>query len=371
MRVLLWNRPDAEQAPGGDTVQWRQTGLALERLGLEVVWTMAPAAELDLDGFDLVHLFNLQSEAAAWPVAERVAAAGIPLALSTIWWDLSEGRYQRRLRRKRSYRLAEALWGRARCLARFRAWDRARPRGRVRDETAARLLRASGVLLPNSRLEIDALEDFFGLEVATKCAVIPNAITPPPAASSSEPRRGIVCAGRVGPIKNQLALIEAARGLGPLCIVGPADEGHYLEACRRAARAHGECELLPARAQAELWPLYRRAQVHALVSFRETPGLVSLEAAASGCGVVSTDRGSAREYFADEAEFCDPADRRSIRSALERALNAPRQVSSERLARFTWERAAEATLAAYRWVSSSGAEGGLAQNLGVSERQLG
>lgn len=361
MRVLLWNRPDAEQAPGGDTVQWRHTGQALQGLGLDVTWSLAPAAALDLDGFDLVHVFNLQSEASAWPVAERALAAGLPLALSTIWWDLSEGRYQRRLRRKASFRLREALWGRARSLARFRAWDRSRPRGRARDEAALRLLQAAGVLLPNSRLEVTALEDFFGLALAGKSAVIPNAITPPPGSlrggardGEERERRGIVCAGRVGPIKNQLALIEAARGLGPLWIVGPAEEGDYLRECRRAAAAHGACELLPARPQAELWPLYRRARVHALVSYRETPGLVSLEAAACGCGVVSTDRGSAREYFADEARFCDPTDRASIRSALEQALGAPQVVSPERLARFTWERAAAATLEAYRWLLGAG-----------------
>ena len=60
---------------------------------------------------------------------------------------------------------------------------------------------------------------------------------------------------------------------------------------RRARLIHRTVELDEFRQ--ELAEHYARAQVHALVSFRETPGLVSLEAAALGCAVVSTDRGSA------------------------------------------------------------------------------
>lgn len=354
MRALLWNRPNAESAPGGDTVQWRHTARALRGLGVEVVETVGAASELDLDGFDLVHLFNLQSEGPALAVAERVREAGLPLALSTIWWDLSEGRYARRLRRKRLLRLRERVAGRAASLARFRRWDRERPRGRRRDEAALRLLELSQVLLPNSVREIEALQEGFGLpDLAARSAVVTNGVSVPSAAlalGATGSRAGVLCVGSLNPLKNQLALIEATAGLAPLTLVGPSTPGGYLEECQRAAALHGSCQILPARPQGELWSLYAGAVVHALPSFRETPGLVSLEAGALGCAVVSTDRGSAEEYLGQDAEYCDPTEVASIRAATARALANPRRVSSERLARYTWERAGEATLEAYRWL---------------------
>ena len=358
MRVLLWNRPNTETAPGGDTVQWRHTADALRARGVEVEQTIAPASELvgslDPSAFDLVHVFNLQSEVPALAVAERVHAAGVPLALSTIWWDLSEGRYARRLRRKRLLRLRERVWGQAASLERFRRWDRERPRGRRRDAAAARLLELSQVLLPNSVREIQALEDYFGLSgLAARSAVVTNGVSVPPdalALGARDERRGVLCVGSLNPLKNQLALIEACAGLAPLTLVGPSSPGAYLEECQRAAASHGDCQILPARPQAELWKHYAAAAVHALPSFRETPGLVSLEAGALGCALVSTDRGSAAEYLGADAEYCDPTEVASIRSALERALAAPRRVPPERLARYTWERAGAATHAAYRWL---------------------
>ncbi|MBL4847942.1 MAG: glycosyltransferase family 4 protein [Planctomycetes bacterium] len=351
MRVLLWNRPNAESAPGGDTVQWRRTAAALETLGVEVECTLESAQALDLSGFDLVHVFNLQSEVPALAVAERARAAGLPVALSTIWWDLSEGRYLRRLRRKRLLRLREQVIGREASLARFLRWDRARPRGRRRDAAAANLLGISQVLLPNSVREIEALEAFFQLEgLALKSAVVCNGASVPRGIEPAPDREGVLCVARLGPLKNQLALIEACRGLAPLTLVGPSQAGDYLSECQAAAADHGACQILPARPQHELWPLYAGARVHALASFRETPGLVSLEAAALGCALVSTDRGSAEEYLGEEAEYCDPTDTGSIRAALERALAEPRRVSPERLASYTWERAGAATLIAYRWL---------------------
>lgn len=349
MKALLWNRPGAEADFGGDTLQWLRTSEELAALGVEV--ERSDEAQPDLRGFDLVHLFNLQSDEAALPVAEAARAAGLPLALSTIWWDLSEGRYLRRLRRKLSLRAREALLGRERSLARFRARDGASPRARAGRARARRLLELADVLLPNSAAELSLLAEHFELpELAAKAAVVPNAVDPPPAREPGQ-RSGVLCVGKLHPLKNQLGLIEALTGLdASLTLIGD-DQRHpdYVAACRAAGARHGRCRLLGALPHAELAAHYARAEVHALVSFRETPGLVSLEAAALGCAVVSTDRGSAGEYFGEQAELTDPSDPAAVRAAVERALARPRRVSPELLARFSWRRAAEVSALAYRF----------------------
>jgi glycosyltransferase involved in cell wall biosynthesis len=82
----------------------------------------------------------------------------------------------------------------------------------------------------------------------------------------------------------------------------------------------------------------------------ETTGLVSLEAALSGCAVVTTEMGYAREYLEDMAWYCDPYDLESIRTAVLNALDAPpqRDLRQRILDRYTWEHTASATAAAYR-----------------------
>jgi hypothetical protein len=107
---------------------------------------------------------------------------------------------------------------------------------------------------------------------------------------------------------------------------------------------------LEALPQEELAGAYAAAKVHALPGWFETPGLSTLEAAAAGCNIVTTDRGTAREYLGELAWYCDPRDVGSIRDAVLAACQAPRSGRLKELVRerYTWARAAESTLAGYR-----------------------
>ena len=102
----------------------------------------------------------------------------------------------------------------------------------------------------------------------------------------------------------------------------------------------------------ELFTAYSNAKVHVLPSYFETTGLSSLEAAVMGCNIVVTDKGDTRDYFGDDAWYCDPDSVESIRNAVDAAYKAPfNEAFRERILRdFTWERAAEETLAAYKQV---------------------
>jgi glycosyltransferase involved in cell wall biosynthesis len=159
----------------------------------------------------------------------------------------------------------------------------------------------------------------------------------------------VLCAARVEKRKNQLALVAALRGTGiPLVIAGQANPEEYRELCRRYADE--SVIFLEMLSREELASACAAAKVHALVGWFETPGLSTLEAAAAGCNVVSTDRGLAREYLGEMAWYCDPRSIESIREAVAAAYHAPR---SERLRehvreRYTWRRAAERTLEGYR-----------------------
>jgi glycosyltransferase involved in cell wall biosynthesis len=106
--------------------------------------------------------------------------------------------------------------------------------------------------------------------------------------------------------------------------------------------------------QKELLKFYEKAKVHILPSWFETCGLSSLEAAAMGCNIVVTDKGYTRDYFGDEAFYCDPGDPDSILRAVKKAAQSPLQkkLQAKVFTDYTWTQAAIKTIEAYKKVLS-------------------
>ncbi len=88
MRALWLVRKNLREHLGGDTTQILQTAAALGRLGVEV--ELCDAAEPDYARGDVVHLFHLDRLWENARHAERIAAAGRPAVLSTIYWPADE-----------------------------------------------------------------------------------------------------------------------------------------------------------------------------------------------------------------------------------------------------------------------------------------
>lgn len=354
MRVLMWINKGAD-IPGGHRVQLQQTARALRELGVEVDEHDGPT--LPDGSWDLVHGFQLS--------AHEVASArkrGLPVAMSTIYWGLSYGTssYASRPTPRdcagRAYRglryLAASLRGRER-LTRLSIHEMQEHLDLMRAWSMA------DVLLPNAEGEAQHIRDDLG--VLTEIAIVPNAIDAnlfTPGFSRSRPAGSVLSVGRIEPHKGQLALIEALRGVEgvTLTVVGPPHPHHstYVERCHAAA--FDNVTLLPGVDHADLPDLYARHHTHVLASGYETTGLVSLEAAASGCTVVATDRGHAREYLGDNARYCDPADPGSIQRAVLSALADPPSpdLLDRILSRYTWAETARVTLTAYDQVVRRG-----------------
>ena len=158
---------------------------------------------------------------------------------------------------------------------------------------------------------------------------------------------------RIEPHKNQLNLIKALNNTSyQLYIHGKPslNSAAYYEQCKAEAapNVHIEEHL----GDEELFTAYSNAKVHVLPSYFETTGLSSLEAAAMGCNIVVTDLGDTRDYYKDDAWYCNPDSPESIKKAIDAAFNAPYSEDFRKriLNSYTWERAAEETLVAYRQV---------------------
>lgn len=350
IRVVMRIRPDYRERPGGDTVQMNQTKRCLERLGLKV--EVSGEESLDLAACDLVHAFNLGRPEEPYRHCLQALEAGKPVALSTVYWDFSEfwewgdpdywelPPPDRGLPTPRPAPLPDPI--------------EMRRRARL-DEQRRAAIACATVYLPNGQGEADLLHQTYGMDLS-RTVIVTNAVDdiffsarPEPFIEKHGLRDFVLCAARVEKRKNQLLLVAALRGTGiPLVIIGQPNPEEYRDLCRRYA--DGNIVFLDPLPHEELASGYAAAKVHALPAWFETPGLSTLEAAAAGCNIVTTDRGTAREYLGDVAWYCDPPDVESIRTAVLAAYEAPRSGQLRELVRerHTWHRAAESTLDGYR-----------------------
>ena len=105
--------------------------------------------------------------------------------------------------------------------------------------------------------------------------------------------------------------------------------------------------------------LYASALALVMPSLYEGFGLPILEAMASGTPVISSNTSSLPEVAGDAALFFPPDDAQALASAIETLLGNGslaeqlRDKGLKQASRFSWERAAEETIAVYRAVSKS------------------
>ncbi|MEO7040374.1 MAG: glycosyltransferase family 4 protein [Candidatus Elarobacter sp.] len=353
MRALLVVRPDAGSRPGGDVVHAEHALRALRTLDVDatLVATDAP----DPRGYDVAHVFGVFAPETAARQIGAIRRAGIPLVLSPIWLDLralfaTAPQIERAL-------TAGSPAGVQRRLARLRVIEQRLPWqgsiARNADRRAAQqreLVSQADVLLPAS--EVEAY--LYGERL--RVAQVPFVVAPLGvdadafAVERASARRGVLCAARIEPKKNQALLLYALRDVDvEITLVGQAHDAPYLALCRRWATSR--TRFVDHATRADVLAMMARCAVHAHPSWLESPGLSSLEAAATGARVVTGDRGCEREYFGPEIDYADPADPESIHDAVVRALeHGTRERDDDlerRLAARTWQHHAEATLDAY------------------------
>lgn len=142
-----------------------------------------------------------------------------------------------------------------------------------------------------------------------------------------------------------------------LALLGPGSDDPALPAVHEGAAELGITEslrVLPPLPLEHLARLLTAARVFAVSSLAEGYGLPALEAMACGTPVVSTTGGALGEVLGDAALLVPPGDRKGFATALERAVHdesvRARLIAAgrARAAAHTWQRTAEATVAAYR-----------------------
>jgi len=358
MKIAFITRSTLYSVPGGDTEQIVQTARFLKELGIGVELFLT-TEKIDYSKYDLVHVFNITRPA---DILFHISRTTKPVVVSTILVDYTE--YDTHHRKglpglilrffpagANEYVKTIARWIFRKDSLQSKSYLWKGQRKSIRE-----ILQKASLLLPNSEAEYRTLEEMYG--VKKNYSVIHNGIDHSLFSFLPEIKKDdklVLSAARIEGRKNQLNLIKALNDTPyTLLLTGmPApNQRRYYDACKKIASPNIIfCGRVPVRTLLEY---YSKAKVHVLPSWHETCGLSSLEAAAMGCNIVITDKGFTREYFGDDAFYCDPGNPDSIFQAVERAAHcsSQKQLQQNILKQYTWQQAAANTLDAYKKIIS-------------------
>jgi glycosyltransferase involved in cell wall biosynthesis len=356
MKVAMITRGTLFKVPGGDTVQVTETAKNLLALGVQVEIKLTDEM-INYNLYDLFHFFNITRPA---DLLYHIKRTKKPFVVSTILVDYSE--YDKHYRKGISGLLLkyfdngtnEYIKTLARVVLRkdkLVSWSFIL-KGQQRSIIS--ILKECALVLPNSYNEYERLKQCYDCHVSSH--VVYNGINKNLFSLRYAIQKDdalVICVARIEGIKNQLNLIKALNNTRfKLLLIGspaPNQSSYYYDCKKHAASNITFINHLP---QEELLKYYQQAKVHVLPSWFETTGLSSLEAAAIGCNVVITNRGDAKEYFADDAFYCDPASPSSIYYAIEKASQAPtnKTLQERIISSYTWSEASKQTLNAYNKV---------------------
>ncbi|MDD5131463.1 MAG: glycosyltransferase family 4 protein [bacterium] len=375
MKILLQNRYDALTKKGGDTYQMLMLKKYLEQLGVKV--DISTALSPELSSYDLVHLFNLTRVGETYVQYRHAKAKGRKIVLSPVYQSRADVTVyennqlagsagwlvrnitdidKRQLLKTGYYTFAQPLL--------WPVWFSQWRRGYTRQQRE--ILENVDQILPNSEIEMDRIKSelFPDGEAPSAYTIVPNGVEIAPAVDSRRLRDWlekrditdfIICAGRIEPLKSQLAVMAALKDTGlKVVFVGAINPVHrgYAKRVLRQCQESPNFFYLGEVAQNELMYLNKQARLCIQASWFETTGLAGLEAGLAGANVVMTERGYTREYFGASVWYCDPASIPSIREAVIAAYAAPRDAGqlSQRITnmKFTWPETAKKTWSVYQ-----------------------
>jgi len=305
---------------------------ALERLG-HAVTPMHPWDEHDASAFDVIHFFL--GGLATYSI-ERMRNTGIRMLSFAPIIDTNEP-YGR-------YRLASRL-------------GHAVPKMFTIPAVLADQANGSDLVVCRSTHEHGRMTKGLGIDPA-KCRIVLNGVDQPPPANPQRARDQLGIQGDfllhvsayTQERKNTVRLARAALEANlPLVIAGSSTPGAIKDELVELERQNpGRIHLLDFLPRETLNDLYAACRVFCLPSVHEGTGLVALEAAAHGAGVVITKHGGPPDYFADLGYYVDHEDVPAIARALAAAWADPKsEALKAHVSTLTWDASARSLVEAF------------------------
>lgn len=371
MKIIFANRRDCFTSVGGDTIQMLKTKEYLEKkMNIQINICTSPEEIMHDKESKIVHIFNLQTITETNSYIDVCRKEGKKVVLSTIYWDMTHAIFAYKffnlfqtlkyskyfLPLKNIIIYALSIFGRLKT-------------GKVELFTNNYIserqyaLNNADILLPNSIEEFSILCKDFKIKgeiLENKTVIVPNAVDiEEPRVSASvkllgDIRNYVLEVGRIEVNKNQISVVEALMDNPeiPIVFIGRVANELYYKKLLEISNKRGNVYFINETSQEEVFEFYKKAKVHVLPSFRESPGLSSLEALYFKCEIVtSSDKYCPINYyrFREKAHLCDPYNINSIRDAVLKAYNSPviKKADEEYFNNFSYENVADIMYGVY------------------------
>ena len=362
-KIAFCNRPSYDNPLGGDAIQMLETKKYLEKKwGLQIDIITDP--KLITSEYSIVHVFNFLTYKITRRFIERAHSLNIPIVSSCIYWDYSYAgtyaffdfwAYPTHINKW----LANVLHN----ILKIIGYISPKPagissifRGNVR-----KFIKMSTYIAPNSDEEGKLLIQFAncrniphnkfctvfnGVQLDSK-SILPENIF---FKKYDIPHKYILQVGRIEYLKNQLNLLYALRNNSeiPIVFVGQIYSKTYYKKVKKLANKRGNVFFINKVDHNDIASFYKYASLHVLLSMRESPGLVNLEAASLQCPIVVSDERflPLNTYFPNTPYVVDPFNIAQIREVILRAYSE-RKITNVNLDDFSWENVAKQTYQIY------------------------
>lgn len=366
MKIAFLNRNDCLKNRGGDTVQMLLTKKYLEAKYPVNINICLSENELD-SSYDLVHIFNIQNSEESYKYIKKAKELGIKTAVSTIYWDLDHLRILKLhylLFKSEKYLNNKFVNF---CFKRVCSFiKKMRSSNKEQILLTKKIIEEADYLLPNSDEELKCVANDFLLnyeELNKKSTSIPNAVDYKNRISNVESQTNldiknyVLMVGRIEENKNQLSVVKALKNTPeiPIVIIGRfvhnKNADIYCNELKELAKERGNVYFISEVSHDEIDAYYMNAAVHVLASFRESPGLVSLEALKNKCEIVVSNEMFCPVNFYKFNQYghiCNPYDTNSIRNAIFDALkNKKNNADNSYFNFYSYENAAKMTYESY------------------------
>lgn len=362
MKVAFCIRPDYMELMGGDVIQMLKTKKYLEKYFSVEIDVLTKPEDIN-SKYDIVHVFNFSTYIVSKKYINKAIENDIPVVSSPIYWDYSYASTTKlfylfpflRHLDEFSIKIFRKIILLVGCV-----FVKPNVVSFVFKRNAKWMFEKSTIVAPNSIEEAGLLLKWIDIEKSEKIRVVYNAtdITSNNIQIDENlfhrrfniPKDYILQVGRIEYCKNQLNLVAALKDNSeiPIVFVGKIVDHKYYEKIKKLVKTRGNVYFIDAVEHSEINAFFKYAKLHVLLSLRESPGLVNIEALSNNCPIVISDERflPVKTYFGNQPYVVNPLNIEKIKEVVVDAYKNRKIVPFD-FEKFSWETVSNQTYSIY------------------------
>ena len=352
-KVLYIVRKNCFDIFGGDTIQIEKTKYFLNKqynILIDII-SEDELNNIELDKYNIIHIWGIKSEKNIHELLLKAKLRNIVTITSSIYWNLEDtyfinvfylyiinnNKFLQIIKNIFIFFISNIYY---KIVPKYRIKQFVLPLSKQCKQARKKTISLSNIIIPNSTEEGQLLCKDINLDydsVKNKFIPVPNAVDVEKINIKCEAKilpelsNFVIEAAGIEPLKNQLSVVRSLfkKPEIPIVFAGAIRDEKYFSHLKKLADKRGNVFFTGKIEENQLFDLYKRAKVHILPSFRESPGLVTIEALMNGCQIVVSEEKFCpiKYYKLDEYGFtCNPYDIKSIYNAILKAYNNPKKI---------------------------------------------